>query len=83
MSAMRAFLLWMCYFQIYPGLMKWDALNKIALKRIKVIIFKLLLLSYMSTTICFSFYHTCTNSFVMLYLVHTYIRKSLNLQIRI
>ena len=35
MSAMTAFRLWVCSFQIYSGLMKWDALNKIALKKDK------------------------------------------------
>ena len=38
-----------------------------------MVIFKLLFLSYMPTTLYFSFYHS--NSIVMLYIVHKYKRK--------
>ena len=62
---MSLFPLWVCYFQIYSGLMKLDVINKIGM-----VIFKLLFLSYMSTTLYFSFYHA--NSKTMLYIVHNY-----------
>ena len=38
-----------------------------------MVIFKLLYLSYMPTTLYFSYFHT--NSLVMLYLVHKYKKK--------
>ena len=38
-----------------------------------MVIFKLLYLSYMPTTLCFSYFHT--NSIAMLYLVHKYKKK--------
>ena len=53
--------------------MKWDVINKIAQKGLEMSIFKLLFLSYTSTTIYFSFYHT--SSIDMLYLVHEYKKK--------
>ena len=64
---MSTFLLYVCPFQIYSGLMKWDVINK---KSLKMVIFKLLFLSYMHTILYFSFYHT--SSIDMLYIVHNY-----------
>ena len=62
----------MCPFQIFSGLMKWDVINKTK-KGLKMVIFKLLFLSYMHTNLYFSFYHT--NSIDMLYIVHEYKKK--------
>ena len=50
--------------------MKLDVINKTALE---TVIFKLLFLSYMPTTLSFSFYHA--NSIAMLYIVHNYKKK--------
>ena len=73
MSSMSAFLLLVCSFQIYSGLMKWVALNKTALKRLRnghfQIVVSLLYAHYPN----FSYYHT--NSIAMLYLVHKYKKK--------
>ena len=52
--------------------MKWDVINKPE-KGLKMVIFKLLFLSYMHTNLYFSFYHT--NSIDMLYIVHKYKKK--------
>ena len=60
MSSMSKFLLLVCSFQIYSGLIKWVALNK-------------MYLSYMPTTLYFSYFQT--NSIAMLYLVHKYKKK--------
>ena len=40
------------------GFMKWGVRNKTAEKRLKVVIFKLLVLSYMHTTLYFSFFYS-------------------------
>ena len=40
--------------------MKWGGRNKIAEKRLKMAIFKLLVLSYMHTTLYFSFFYSKT-----------------------
>ena len=61
-----------CSFQIYSGLIKLDMMNK-KKKSIKLVIFKLLFLSYMPTTLYVSFYHAY--SIAMLYIVHTYKKK--------
>ena len=53
--------------------MKGDVINKTAQKGLEMAIFKLLFLSYMPTTLYFSFHHT--NSIAMLYLVRTYKKK--------
>ena len=50
--------------------MKWDVINK---KDLKIVIFKLLCLSYMHTNLYFSFYHT--NNIDMLYKVQKYKKK--------
>ena len=71
---MSAFLLLVCPFQTYSGLMKWVALNKTAYKSKEMVIFKLLYLSYMPTTIYFSYYHII-NSIAMLYPLHKYKKK--------
>ena len=52
--------------------MKWDVIYKTK-KGLKMVIFKLLFLSYMHTNLYFSFYHT--NSIDMLYIVHKYKKK--------
>ena len=52
--------------------MKWDVINK-PKKSLKMIIFKLLFLSYMHTNLYFSFYHT--NGIDMLYIVHKYKKR--------
>ena len=52
--------------------MKWDVINK-PKKGLKIIIFKLLFLSYMHTNLYFSFYHT--DSIDMLCIVHKYKKK--------
>ena len=64
---MSAFLLWVCPFQIYSGLMKWNVKRQ-PKKALKMLIFKLLFFSYTHTDLYFSFYHT--NSIDMLYIVH-------------
>ena len=51
--------------------MKWDVINK--KKGLKMVIFKLLFLSYMHTNLYFSFYHI--NSIDMLHIVHKYKKK--------
>ena len=38
--------------------MKWGVRNKTAEKRLKMVIFKLLVLSYMRTTLYFSFFYS-------------------------
>ena len=68
---MSAFLLQVCPFHIYSGLMKWDVINKTK-KGLKMVIFKLLFLSYMHTNLYFSFYH---KNIDMLYIVHKYKKK--------
>ena len=47
--------------------MKWAFRNKTAEKRPKIAIFKLLVLSYMLTTIYFSFF--CSNNITKFYVV--------------
>ena len=47
-----------------------DVMNKTAQKGLEMVIFKLFFLSYMLTTLYFSFYHA--NSIAMLYIVHKY-----------
>ena len=68
MSSMSTFLLLVCSFQIYSGLMKWVALNKTASKRLRNGHFQIVL-----SLLYFSYYHT--NSIAMLYLVHKYKKK--------
>ena len=43
-------------FKILGGFMKWGVRNKTAEKRLKMAIFKLLVLSYMHTTLYFLFF---------------------------
>ena len=50
------FFLWCASFKILGGFMKWGVRNKTAGKRLKVAIFKLLVLSYMHTTLYFLFF---------------------------
>ena len=70
---MSAFLLSVCSFQIHSGLMEWDVINKTSYKGLEMVIFELLFLSYMPTTLYFSVYHV--NSIAMLYVVHKYKKK--------
>ena len=53
--------------------MKLDVINNTALKALEMVIFKLLFLSYMPTTIYFSFYHA--SSIAIFYIVHKYKKK--------
>ena len=50
--------LWCAGFKIQGGFMKWDFRNKTAEKRPKMAIFKLLVLSYMLTTLYISFFYS-------------------------
>ena len=45
-------------FKILDGFMKWGVRNKTVEKRLKMVIFKLLVLSYMHTTLYFLFFHS-------------------------
>ena len=45
-------------FKILGGFMKWALRNKTAEKRLKMAIFKLLVLSYMHTTLYISFFYS-------------------------
>ena len=45
-------------FKILGGFMKWALRNKTAEKRLKMAIFKLLVLSYMRTTLYISFFYS-------------------------
>ena len=47
--------------------MKWDFRNKTAEKRLKMVIFKLLVLSYMHTTLYISFFYS--NNITKIYVV--------------
>ena len=47
--------------------MKWDFRNKTAVKRLKMAVFKLLVLSYMHTTIYISFFYS--NNITKFYVV--------------
>ena len=47
--------------------MKWDFKNKTAEKRLKMVIFKLLVLSYMLTTLYISFFYS--NNITKFYVV--------------
>ena len=78
MPAISVFLLLVCYFQIYSGLMKWVALNKTALKKLRNGNFQTVVSLLYAHYPIFSYYHT--NNIAMLYLVH-YTRKRLNLEI--
>ena len=71
MPAMSAFILLVCSFQIYEGLIKWVALNKIVGKMPRNGNFQIavsLLYMYAHYPIFIVLYYT--NSIVMLYLVH-------------
>ena len=50
--------LWCAGFKIKGGFMKWAFRNKTAEKRLKMAIFKLLVLSYMLTTLYISFFYS-------------------------
>ena len=50
--------LWCATFKILGGFMKWALRNKTAEKRLKMAIFKLLVLSYMHTTLYISFFYS-------------------------
>ena len=50
--------LWCACYKILGGFMKWALRNKTAEKRLKMAIFKLLVLSYMHTTLYISFFYS-------------------------
>ena len=50
--------LWCAGFKILGGFMKWAFRNKTAKERLKMSIFKLLVLSYMLTTLSISFFNS-------------------------
>ena len=52
----QCFFLWCASFKILGGFMKWDVRNKTAENRLKMAIFKLLVLSYMHTTLYVLFF---------------------------
>ena len=52
------FFLWCASFKFLDDCMKWGVRNKTAEKRLKMAIFKLLVLSYMHTTLYFSFFYS-------------------------
>ena len=58
MSSLTVFLFWCASFKILSGFMKWGVRRKMAEKRLKMAIFKLLVLSYMHTTLYFSFFYS-------------------------
>ena len=53
----QSFGLWCAGYKILGGFMKWALRNKTAEKRLKMAIFKLLVLSYMHTTLNISFFY--------------------------
>ena len=53
--------------------MKWALRNKTAEKRLKMVIFKWLVLSYMHTTIYISFFYS--NNIIKFYVVRKYKKK--------
>ena len=59
--------IWCAGFEILGGLMKWALRNKTAEKRLKMAIFKLLVLSYMHTTLYISFFYS--NNITKFYVV--------------
>ena len=59
--------LWCAGFKILGGFMKWAKRNKTAEKRLKMVIFKLLDLSYMHTTLYISFFYS--NNITKFYVV--------------
>ena len=52
----QCFFLWCACFKILDGFIKWGVRNKTAEKRLKMAIFKLLVLFYMHTTLYFLFF---------------------------
>ena len=58
MSSLSVFLFWCANFKILGGFMKWGVRRKTAEKRLKMAIFKLLVLFYMHTTLYFSFFYS-------------------------
>ena len=63
----RSFCLWCASFKILGGFMKWALTNKTDDKRLKMAIFKLLVLSYMHTTLYIFFFYS--NNITKFYLV--------------
>ena len=59
--------LWCAGFKILGGFMKWAFRNKIAEKWLKMMILKLLALSYMLTTLYISFFYS--NNITQFYVV--------------
>ena len=59
--------IWCAGFKILGGFMKWALRNKTAEKRLKMAIFKLLVLSYMHTTLYISFFYS--NNITKFYVV--------------
>ena len=54
----QSFCLWCDSFKILGGFMKWALRNKTAQKVLKMTIFKLLVLSYLQTTLYISFFYS-------------------------
>ena len=52
----KVFFISISFFKILGGFMKWDVRNITAEKWLKMAIYKLLVLSYMHTTLYFSFF---------------------------
>ena len=63
----QSFCLWCASFKILGGFMKWALRNKTAKKRLKIEIFKLLVLSHMLTTLYISFFYS--NNITKFYVV--------------
>ena len=62
----RSFCLWCASFKILVGFMKWALRNKTDDKRLKMAIFKLLVLPYMHTTLyIFFFYYNITKFYLV------------------
>ena len=59
--------LWCAGYKIVGGFMKWALRNETAEKRLKMAIFKLLVLSYMHTTLYISFFYS--NNITKFYVV--------------
>ena len=57
-SSKSVFVFWCAGFKFLDGFMKWALRNKTAEKRLKMAIFKLLVLSYMHTTLYISFFYS-------------------------
>ena len=63
----KSLCIWCAGFKILGGFMKWALRNKTTEKRLKMAIFKLLVLSYMHTTLYISFFYS--NNITKFYVV--------------